>query len=112
MEMDRFGKLLKDPALYDNANKLVANGNQLVADVNAGKGHAGQACQGRALAKKIDDTITRLNSITAQLDEGKGTAGKFLRIRPVQQCQRSSGGDAQSGQGRSARTPKNTSPFT
>ena len=28
---------------------------------------------------KIDDTITRLNSITEQLDKGKGTAGKFLK---------------------------------
>ncbi len=31
------GKLLKDPELYNNANKTVANVRQLTDDINAGK---------------------------------------------------------------------------
>ena len=47
------GKLLKDPALYDNANKLVTNGNQLVGDINAGKGTLGKLAKDEALAAVV-----------------------------------------------------------
>jgi len=33
------GKLLKDPELYDNANKTIANVRQLTDDINAGRSH-------------------------------------------------------------------------
>ena len=36
------GKLLKDPELYDNANKTIANIRQLTDDINAGKGALGK----------------------------------------------------------------------
>ena len=72
------GKFLKDPTLYDNANKATAQANQLITEINSGKGTLGRLAKDEALAKKIDATITRLNSIADKLDEGKGTAGKFV----------------------------------
>ena len=58
---------------------MVAGGNQLIADVNAGKGTLGKLAKDQALANKIDNTITKLNSITDRLDKGEGSAGKFLK---------------------------------
>ncbi len=49
-----------------------------MADVNSGKGTLGRLAKDEALAKKIDNTITRLNNIADRLDKGEGTAGKFL----------------------------------
>ena len=70
---------MKDPTLYDNANKAMAQANQLMTDINAGKGTIGKLAKDEALAKKIDNTVTRLNSILDRLDKGEGTAGKFLK---------------------------------
>ena len=42
------------------------------------KGTIGKLAKDEALARKIDNTITRLNSIVDRLDKGEGTAGKIL----------------------------------
>ena len=52
--------------------------NQFIGDINAGKGTLGRLAKDEALAKKIDNTVTRLNNIADRLDKGEGTAGKFL----------------------------------
>jgi phospholipid/cholesterol/gamma-HCH transport system substrate-binding protein len=58
---------------------MVANANQLVADVNAGKGTLGLLTKDQAMANKINNTVTRLNDIADRLDKGEGTAGKLLK---------------------------------
>jgi phospholipid/cholesterol/gamma-HCH transport system substrate-binding protein len=49
-----------------------------MTDINAGKGTLGKLAKDDALAKKLDDTVTRLNAILDRLDKGEGTAGKLL----------------------------------
>lgn len=94
------GKLLSDPELYNNLNKSVAQFEAISRDLRSGKGTAGKFLSDDALyneanttIKEVRDTlkdvqpaIQRLNKISGdfeiiarELNEGKGTAGKFLK---------------------------------
>ncbi len=56
---------------------------QLLADINAGKGSLGKLSKDPAFAQKLDDTVTRLDSILTSVDEGKGTLGQLLQNRSL-----------------------------
>ncbi len=94
------GKLLNDPELYNNLNNTVAQLEAISKDIRAGKGTAGKLISDDALYNDLRATIQdlrdslqeakpaiqRLNQIsenvellTKELNEGKGTAGKFLK---------------------------------
>jgi phospholipid/cholesterol/gamma-HCH transport system substrate-binding protein len=49
-----------------------------MTDINAGKGTLGKLARDEALARKVDDSISRLNTILDRLEKGEGTAGKLL----------------------------------
>ena len=51
----------------------------LTDDINAGKGAIGTLTKDQEFAKKLQDTMGRLNEITTRLNNGEGSAGKFLR---------------------------------
>jgi len=57
----------------------VANTNQMVAEINAGKGALGKLARDPAFAEKLDDTVTRLDSILKGVDEGKGSLGNWCK---------------------------------
>ena len=61
----------------------MANANQLMAEVNQGKGSLGKLAKDPAFAQKLDDTISRLDSILKSVDEGKGTLGQMLQNRSL-----------------------------
>ena len=94
------GKLLNDPELYNNLNKTVSQLDQISTDLRNGRGTAGKFLTDEALyndtqatikdvRKTISDlkpSIDRFNKISGdfeqisrELNEGKGTAGKFLK---------------------------------
>ncbi len=94
------GKLLNDPELYNNLNNTVAQLEAISKDIRAGKGTAGKLLNDDALyndtraaindlrdsLQEAKPAIQRLNQIsesvellTRELNEGKGTAGKFLK---------------------------------
>jgi phospholipid/cholesterol/gamma-HCH transport system substrate-binding protein len=64
-------------------NSTVANANQLLGDINAGKGSIGKLAKDPEFSKKLDDTVTRLDSILTGIDEGKGTIGQLMQNRSV-----------------------------
>lgn len=94
------GKLLNDPALYNNLNKTVAQLDAISTDLRNGRGTAGKFLTDEALyndarsavkdlrdsVKDLKPTLERFNqistdisSITADLNAGRGSAGKLLK---------------------------------
>lgn len=94
------GKLINDPELYNNLNKSVAQLEQISTDLRNGKGTAGKFLSDdaiyndtRATIKEVQNSINELKpsikrldkissdfeTLTRELNEGKGTAGKFLK---------------------------------
>jgi len=61
----------------------VANANQLLAEANAGHGALGKLAKDPDFAKKLDDTVTRLDNILTGIDEGKGTVGQLMQNRSL-----------------------------
>jgi phospholipid/cholesterol/gamma-HCH transport system substrate-binding protein len=72
------GKLIKDPALYNNANATIAKANTLMANINSGKGALGKFASDPEFARKLDDTVTKLSSIADKMNSDKGTIGLLL----------------------------------
>ncbi len=94
------GKFVNDPELYNNLNKTVASMEVISANLKDGKGTAGKFLNDEAIyneskamiselrtalkdvspsLKRLDQISQDLESITRDLNEGKGTAGKFLK---------------------------------
>ena len=128
------GKLLNDPQLYNSLNNTVAQLESISKDLRAGRGSAGKFLSNdelynetraaiRDLRESIDnikpalEQVNRIaadvSSITADLNAGKGTAGKLLKDEQLYNDARDSLakfnstaakldiliGDAQSGKG-------------
>ena len=53
--------------------------NQLIAQVNAGQGALGVMAKDPQFAQKLQDTVTRLDSILNRVDSGEGTLGQLVR---------------------------------
>jgi phospholipid/cholesterol/gamma-HCH transport system substrate-binding protein len=71
--------LLKDPALYNNANETIASVKKLTDDINAGKGAIGKMTKDEEFARKLQNTLDKVSAISDRLEAGEGTAGKLLR---------------------------------
>jgi phospholipid/cholesterol/gamma-HCH transport system substrate-binding protein len=73
------GKLIKDPALYDEATSTVHQLHLLAANLNSGRGSMGKLLHDDELYDRLNDTNKKLNDIASGLESGKGTAGKLLK---------------------------------
>jgi len=94
------GKFVNDPELYNNLNSTVESLELISANLKEGKGTAGKFLNDEAVyneskamltdlrkalkdvepsLKRLDQISQDLESITKDLNEGKGTAGKFLK---------------------------------
>src|SRR5258708_13380601 len=72
------GKLIYDPALYDNARQAIEKGNSFMTDVRAGKGSLGKFASDDALYTHLRDTSANLSKVSAKLTQNEGTAGKIV----------------------------------
>ena len=72
------GKLIMDPALYNEANGTVHELHVLATNINEGKGSVGKLLHDDELYNRLNDTSAKLDAIAKGLDAGKGTAGKLL----------------------------------
>jgi phospholipid/cholesterol/gamma-HCH transport system substrate-binding protein len=73
------GKLLVDPALFDNANQVVLSVRKLVDALNSNKGTLGLLINDDALAKQFTQTMDRVNQLLEGVEQGKGTLGKVVK---------------------------------
>jgi phospholipid/cholesterol/gamma-HCH transport system substrate-binding protein len=64
-------------------NAAVSNVNQMVAEINAGKGAMGMLAKDPAFAAKLDDTVNKLDLILKGMNEGKGTLGQLVQNRSL-----------------------------
>ncbi len=80
------GKILKDPALYNDAQKTIADINRMinvdlkkiVDDLNAGKGTAGKLLKDEELYRRMNQLVASLNSSIDKLNSGQGTLGQLM----------------------------------
>jgi len=73
------GKVIYDPALYNQLNATVAEFKGLMDDIQSGKGSIGPLVTSDEAYKKVLATIDKLNVMVDDLQQGKGTAGKLLK---------------------------------
>ena len=73
----------KREALYTNLNSAIANTNQLLGDINSGKGSLGKLAKDPALANKLEVSVTNLNTLLQGLNEGKGSIGQMFVNRSL-----------------------------
>ncbi len=70
---------MKDETLANNLNQSVSSANQLLADINAGKGGLGMIAKDPQFAAKLRDTVDKLDSVLNRVDSGEGTIGQLMR---------------------------------
>jgi len=73
------GKVIYDPALYNQLNATVVEFKGLVDDIQKGKGSLGPLFTSDEMYKKAIGAIDKLNAIVDDLQQGKGAAGKLLK---------------------------------
>ncbi len=73
------GKVIYDPALYNQLNATVAEFKGLVDDIQSGKGSLGPLLTNDEAYKKAIAAVDKVNVLVDELQQGKGTAGKLLK---------------------------------
>ncbi len=73
------GKVIYDPALYNQLNATVVEFKGLVDDIQKGKGSLGPLFTSDEMYKKAIGAIDKLNAIVDDLQQGKGAVGKLLK---------------------------------
>jgi phospholipid/cholesterol/gamma-HCH transport system substrate-binding protein len=73
------GKVIYDPALYNQLNATVAEFKGLVDDIQQGKGSIGPLLTSDEAYKKAIAAIDKVNLMIDDLQQGKGSAGKLLK---------------------------------
>jgi phospholipid/cholesterol/gamma-HCH transport system substrate-binding protein len=73
------GKVIYDPALYNQLNATVAEFKGLVDDLQSGKGSIGPLLTSDAAYKKVMAAVDKVNAMLDDLQQGKGSAGKLLK---------------------------------
>lgn len=70
---------------FDNLNKISANAELIIGDLNQGKGSAGKILKDEQLYEeakstlaKFNSTSEKLNNLLSDMQNGKGTLGKFV----------------------------------
>ncbi len=72
------GRFLTDTAVFDNANSVVLEANQLVRDARTGNGTIGRLMSDDILFTRMTDTVDSVEAIIAEVENGTGTLGKFI----------------------------------
>ena len=72
------GKLIQDPALYDDTRKTIADVRDVLANLNTGKGTLGKWLVKDDLHDQVQATIGRLDTMLDKINSGQGTLGQLM----------------------------------
>jgi phospholipid/cholesterol/gamma-HCH transport system substrate-binding protein len=70
--------LLKDPKMYADLNHSVDQINTMLANLNAGKGTAGQLLASDKLGNQLSTTLANVNITIDKINSGQGTIGQLM----------------------------------
>lgn len=73
------GKLIYDPALYNQLQATLGEVQQVVNQVSAGKGSIGKLINNDELYDKLNASIDKVNKMIDEVDNGQGTVGKLIK---------------------------------
>lgn len=73
------GKLVNDPALYNELHGAIAQVREIVSGVQKGEGTLGRLVVDPALYNNINSTAEHLSTISEQVASGKGTLGRLVK---------------------------------
>jgi phospholipid/cholesterol/gamma-HCH transport system substrate-binding protein len=72
------GKLLKDPALYEDTRAVIADLRETLRLVNQGDGTVGKLMTTSTLHDRLEGTMTRLDTVLDKISSGEGTVAQLL----------------------------------
>jgi len=72
------GRLVNNPALYDEMTAMSTSLNRLLGQLDAGEGTLGKMIADPALYDNLNHTLINFADLSDQLKSGKGTMGKLL----------------------------------
>jgi phospholipid/cholesterol/gamma-HCH transport system substrate-binding protein len=72
------GRLVNNPALYDEITAMSTRLNRLLGQLDAGQGTLGKMITDPTLYDNLNHTLINLADLSDQLKSGKGTMGKLL----------------------------------
>jgi phospholipid/cholesterol/gamma-HCH transport system substrate-binding protein len=72
------GKLIEDPALYNQTTATIQELHTLAINLNSGKGSVGKLLHDDQLYNRLNDAADKLDTVATNLSDGKGSAGKLL----------------------------------
>jgi phospholipid/cholesterol/gamma-HCH transport system substrate-binding protein len=73
------GKVIYDPALFNRANDMLIQLQEMVAAANSTKGSIGKLLNSDELYNKANTAVDNLNKTIDQINSGQGTIGKFIK---------------------------------
>lgn len=73
------GLLLKDPGMYERANKVLGEMSILMTEINQGKGSIGKLLKNDEMYNKVMKSIDQVAKMIDDINAGKGNAGKLLK---------------------------------
>ncbi len=73
------GKLIYDPALYNQLNSTVREFQGIVNTINSGQGSIGKLINDDQLYNRANASVDKLNSLMDQINAGQGTVGKLIK---------------------------------
>jgi phospholipid/cholesterol/gamma-HCH transport system substrate-binding protein len=73
------GKVIYNPALFDQLNATVTEFKHLMDDIQSGKGSIGPLLTSDEVYQKAVGAIDKVNALVDDLQQGKGSAGKLLK---------------------------------
>lgn len=73
------GKLIYDPALYNQANATLNQLQKIVNQVSSNQGTIGKLLNDTELYDKANTAVDSLNQIIDEINNGQGTVGKLLK---------------------------------